>query len=90
MQRQRISFNALLLTLLCVCTFLSGGVDACPKYTDEPKKFGSINLYFEDTTTVEYQFLRYKLDSFYKIQVARGFNGSVLIGYLRALFWPCR
>lgn len=60
---------------------LAVNASAHPKYTGEPKKFGKVNLYFEDTTTVEYQLLRNKLDSFYRIQVARGFNGSVLIGY---------
>lgn len=79
MFKKNTLFIALFLTAVCAVSVLT--VSACPKYTGEPKKFGSINLYFEDTTTVEYQMMRYKLDSFYKIQVARGFNGSVLIGY---------
>lgn len=77
----------ILTTVTAILSFLSAIIfsgriaSACPKYTDEPKKFGSVKIYFEDTTTVEYQLMKYKLDSFYRIQVANGFNGSVLIGY---------
>lgn len=58
-----------------------GDVTACPKYIGEPKTYGSIKLNFEDTTTVEYRLMVYRLDSFYRTQTARGFNGSVLVGY---------
>lgn len=69
------------MAVFCAFVCGTGVADACPKYADEPKKFGSIHLYFDDTTSVEYQLMRYKLDSFYRAQVARGFNGSVLVGY---------
>lgn len=81
MQKILTSFTATIFLFMIACTLNTWQLNACPKYTDEQKKFGSINLYFEDTTTVEYQLMKYKLDSFYRIQVARGFNGSVLIGY---------
>lgn len=40
-----------------------------------------MNIFYEDTASYEFQQMRRKLDSFYAIQVARGFNGSVLVGY---------
>lgn len=52
-----------------------------PKYTGETKKFGSITLSIGDTNSIEYQLMAHKLDSFYRQQIARGFNGSVLVGY---------
>lgn len=79
--RKRLIVLSAMVALVVMCSAYIAKLHAEPKYTGEPKKFGSINLYFEDTTTVEYQLMRYKLDSFYKSQVARGFNGSVLIGY---------
>lgn len=72
----------LLLTIVfCFLGWNTVTVHACPKYVGESKKFGSVQLYFDDTSSAEYQQMRYKLDSFYKLQAARGFNGSVLIGY---------
>lgn len=72
----------LLLTIFfCSLGWSTFSAHACPKYVGESKKFGSVHLYFDDTSSAEYQQMRYKLDSFYKLQVARGFNGSVLIGY---------
>ena len=47
--------------------------------TGETKKYGKISLY-NDTTSFEFQQLKAKLDAYYSGQVARGFNGSVLIG----------
>src|SRR5690606_33060359 len=80
MQKILTTFAAIIV-LVSTGTFTGGKAVGCPKYTGEPKKFGSIHIRFEDTTTVEYQLMKYKLDSFYRAQVARGFNGSVLIGY---------
>lgn len=76
----RIAVILFTLTLLASIQFMPE-VKAHPKYTDGQKSYGSVKLYFEDTTTVEYKLMRYKLDSFYRVQVARGFNGSVLVGY---------
>lgn len=68
--------------LLFTCSlFVAGSTIAHPKYSGEPKKFGSIKLYFDDTSSYEFQIVKRRLDSFYRAQVARGFNGSVLIGY---------
>lgn len=77
MQKIFTTFTAIIFSLVATMSVAT----ACPRYSDYPEKFGSVHLFFEDTTTVEYQLMRYKLDSFYRVQVARGFNGSVLVGY---------
>lgn len=43
--------------------------------------FSSIKLDFADTNSAEGQAIIYNLDNFYAGEVARGFNGSVLVGY---------
>jgi CubicO group peptidase (beta-lactamase class C family) len=43
--------------------------------------FSQVKLNFYDTNSVEGQRLIKSLDSFYRLEVARGFNGSVLVGY---------
>ncbi len=50
------------------------------KVIDAPKKAVSNALSY-DTTSSESRNIIRRLDSFYRIQVAHGFNGSVLIGY---------
>lgn len=52
-----------------------------PRFHEEPKRFGSVELPYSDTTTAEWRQISLKLDSFYKRQVAAGFNGAVLVGY---------
>ena len=63
------------------CNYSPEPATATPRPTDEPKKFGRIQLSYEDTTSAEYKAIVRRLDSFYRIQVAKGFNGSVLVGY---------
>lgn len=74
-----------ILTRFFAITLLFAGIATAgqskPKYTGETKKFGSITLSIGDTNSIEYQLMTYRLDSFYKQQIARGFNGSVLVGY---------
>lgn len=74
-----------ILTRFFAITLLLAGIATAgqskPKYTGETKKFGSITLSIGDTNSIEYQLMTYRLDSFYKQQIARGFNGSVLVGY---------
>ncbi|MEZ5047752.1 MAG: serine hydrolase domain-containing protein [Chitinophagaceae bacterium] len=48
---------------------------------DETPKFGKAHLDLSDTNTVSFKEMIARLDSFYQVQVAKGFNGSVLIGY---------
>lgn len=71
----------LFTTIAFTLVLFTGVVSACPKYVGEPKNFGSVNLFYGDTSSAEFKQMRFKLDSFYRTQVARGFNGSVLIGY---------
>lgn len=44
-------------------------------------KFSAFNIEFADTGSKEGQYLIRQLDSFYRIQVNGGFNGSVLVGF---------
>ncbi|MCB0698400.1 MAG: beta-lactamase family protein [Chitinophagales bacterium] len=70
-----------LLAFSLACFVNTKQLSAAPRYTDEPKKFGQVHLYHTDTTEPEFRVMIARLDSFYRTQVARGFNGSVLIGY---------
>lgn len=54
---------------------------AKPKPLPVPDKYEKIKINFSDTNSAKGRALINSLDSFYKVQVARGFNGSVLIGY---------
>ncbi len=69
------------LALLTACLVVPAKYAHATPPGDDGKKFGEVNLYYEDTLSEEYQSLVHKLDSFYKGEIARGFNGSVLIGY---------
>lgn len=44
-------------------------------------KFSTVKLGFSDTNSIEGRALIARLDSFYRLQVNGGFNGSVLVGY---------
>ena len=68
---------------LLACQSEQGKVAASPppRFHEEPKRFGSVALPYSDTNTAEWKRISAKLDSFYRRQVAAGFNGSVLIGY---------
>ncbi|MFT4061838.1 MAG: serine hydrolase domain-containing protein [Edaphocola sp.] len=50
---------------------------------DEPptNEYSTVKLRFADTTSPEAREMIKRLDSFYRVEVARGFNGSVLVGY---------
>jgi CubicO group peptidase (beta-lactamase class C family) len=52
-----------------------------PRFHEEPRKLGAVNLSYADTSSPEWTTIRTRLDSFYRRQVSAGFNGSVLIGY---------
>lgn len=80
----QLLFSAPVLSIcLVACHSDKGQVAASPppRFHEEPRKFGAIALTHTDTTKPEWQAIRAKLDSFYKVQVRAGFNGSVLIGY---------
>ncbi|MEO6831547.1 MAG: serine hydrolase domain-containing protein [Chitinophagaceae bacterium] len=52
-----------------------------PRFHEAPKQLGSIDITYADSTAPGWQPVKSSLDSFYKLQVNRGFNGSVLIGH---------
>lgn len=52
-----------------------------PKPLTIPDRYEKIKITFTDTNSAKGKALINSLDSFYKVQIARGFNGSVLIGY---------
>lgn len=81
MRRKLIPYFTVTILLIFVLAsqFKAKRATATPPYDN--KKFGSIHLSYEDTTTEEFRLLVKKLDSFYKTEVAKGFNGSVLLGY---------
>lgn len=56
----------------------TGNGEAMP---DNTGTYGSIRLDYADTGSDAWKDVRAQLDSFYKVQVRAGFNGSVLIGY---------
>src|SRR4051812_15218475 len=80
----RSLFSAPVLSIcLVACHSDQGKVAASPppRFHEEPKRFGNVALAHTDTTTAEWKLVSARLDSFYRRQVAAGFNGSVLIGY---------
>jgi CubicO group peptidase (beta-lactamase class C family) len=69
-------------TLFVACqTVTEQQAHARPPLPRPDNKYSSVRLQFEDTTGPEAQRIIHSLDSFYAIQVRRGFNGSVLVGY---------
>jgi len=66
--------------LLIACQPKTEHVNANPRFKDEPGKYTSAPLIYEDTSLPQYRRIITRLDSFYRIQVRAGFNGSVLIG----------
>ena len=79
-------FSILLLSIFFVACHsdkaqVAAAPGPSPRFHDEPKKFGNIQLAYTDTTTAEWRHIAHRLDSFYATQVRAGFNGSVLLGY---------
>jgi len=66
--------------LLVACQPKTEKVNATPRFYDQPIKPAALPLAYADTTSPENQKIIQRLDSFYRIQVRAGFNGSVLIG----------
>lgn len=52
-----------------------------PLLAPPDNKYSTVKLEVSDTSSPEAQKIIHSLDSFYKIEIRRGFNGSVLIGY---------
>jgi CubicO group peptidase (beta-lactamase class C family) len=81
----RSLFSAPVLSIcLVACHSDQGKVAASPpphRFHEAPKRFGNVALPYTDTNTAEWKLIGGRLDSFYRRQVAAGFNGSVLIGY---------
>jgi CubicO group peptidase (beta-lactamase class C family) len=55
-------------------------VNAGPRFHDQPGTINAQPLVYEDTTHPHFQRIIQRLDSFYRVQVRAGFNGSVLVG----------
>lgn len=62
------------------CNSTTEPAAAVPRFTDQPAKSAISPLVYEDTTLPENVKIIQRLDSFYRVQVKAGFNGSVLIG----------
>lgn len=73
--------------LLFACQSNSEPARARSKFGDLNTKAGAGQIIYADTTSPHYQNIIAKLDSFYKIQVAGGFNGSVLLGEKGKVFY---
>ena len=78
----KILLAPFLCILLIACHSDKGEVIASPPpRIVAPKQYGAVEIPYTDTTTKEWKETRDRLDSFYRVQVRTGFNGSVLIGY---------
>lgn len=77
-------FTAPVLAIcLIACHSDQGKVAASPppRFHEQPQRYSTVALPYSDTNTADWRRISTKLDSFYRRQVAAGFNGSVLIGY---------
>lgn len=82
MKLNKFIFSIFLLTFAVF--FQLAGLNssyAKPDLPEPDRKIKPMELKFRDTNSVEGRALINSLDSFYRIQVANGFNGSVLVGY---------
>jgi len=77
----KTSFLLSFLFLIACQTVTEQQAHAKPPMAKPDNKYSSVKLEFSDTTGPEAQRIIRSLDSFYKIQVRTGFNGSVLVGY---------
>lgn len=81
MQRTRALIASTILSFVILgCNNEPANAYPPEKGTDLPVKSASSALRY-DTTSAESRGIIRRLDSFYRIQAARGFNGSVLVGY---------
>lgn len=67
--------------LFIACQTKTEPVSAKPRFYDLPSKYVANELHYEDTTQPYYKHMIERLDSFYRVQIRGGFNGSVLIGH---------
>ncbi|MBS1782523.1 MAG: beta-lactamase family protein [Bacteroidetes bacterium] len=83
LSNSRFYFTSLLFSLLIVaCQPSTEPANAHTRLDDlQQKGKNAPKLMYEDTTKPQYQSIIQRLDSFYRIQVQGGFNGSVLIGH---------
>lgn len=77
----KTSFLLSFLFLIACQTVTEQQAHAKPPIAKPDGKFSNVKLEFSDTTSPEARRIIDRLDSFYKIQVRTGFNGSVLVGY---------
>ena len=76
--RSYIAFTV--FSLFAACQPDSEPAVANTRFHDQPVKYASSPLLYQDTSLPENKRIIDRLDSFYNIQVRSGFNGSVLIG----------
>lgn len=69
-----------IVSALLACQSKNEEATARTRFHDEPSSYTANTLGYADTSAPELQRIIHSLDSFYRIQVRGGFNGSVLIG----------
>lgn len=74
-------FLSFLFFFVACQTASEQAANAKPAMAPPDNKYATVKLDFTDTASPEGRALITRLDSFYRRQVAGGFNGSVLIGY---------
>lgn len=72
--------TVILSILIVACQSGSEQASANPGVGDDTKVVLKSNLVYEDSTLPENRAIIRRLDSFYRLQVRAGFNGSVLVG----------
>jgi CubicO group peptidase (beta-lactamase class C family) len=72
--------TVILSILILACKSGSEPASANPAFGDDGKVKLKPTLVYEDSTLAENKAIIHRLDSFYRLQVRAGFNGSVLIG----------
>lgn len=71
---------AIVALLFLACNTGTEPASASSRFEDLPTKYATSALQYADTTDPEISQMILRLDSFYRVQVRNGFNGSVLIG----------
>lgn len=81
MRKRQPLFTTIYLSILSALVLLLSAKGLEAKSSDDNKRFGTVQIYNDDTSSKEFKQMIHRLDSFYKVQTRYGFNGSVLIGY---------
>ncbi|RYZ49186.1 MAG: class A beta-lactamase-related serine hydrolase [Sphingobacteriales bacterium] len=77
----RFYITSIILSIFFVaCQPHTEEVQAGPRFYDQPNRVITNAIVYADTNSAENRRIIQRLDSFYRVQVRSGFNGSVLIG----------